>query len=91
MSDVILLNGMAVEALIGVYDWERVAPRPLMLDLALSVDLSAAARSDDVQDTVDYAAVAACVTAVCAREQPQLLEALAGRILQRAAGGVRRD
>ncbi|MBU0789479.1 MAG: dihydroneopterin aldolase [Polycyclovorans sp.] len=80
MSDLILLHGMEVEALIGVYDWERHAPRPLVLDLELSVDLHAAATSDRVQDTVDYAAVAACVTALCQREQPQLLEALAGRI-----------
>jgi 7,8-dihydroneopterin aldolase/epimerase/oxygenase len=82
MSDLILLHGMSVEALIGVYDWERTAPRPLTLDFELSVDLTAASRSDAVEDTVDYAAVATCVEAVCRREQPQLLEALAGRICQ---------
>lgn len=80
MSDLILLHGLQVDALIGVYDWERTAPRPLVLDLELAVDLSAAASSDDVHDTVDYAAVSDCVTTLCAREQPQLLEALAGRI-----------
>lgn len=75
--DLILLRGLAVETVIGVYDWERTAPRPLLVDLELSVDLAAAGASDRVGDTVDYAAVTACLEAVCTHCQPLLLEALA--------------
>lgn len=83
MSDLICLHGLAVSALIGVYDWERTARRPLRLDLDLEVELSAAGRSDAVADTVDYAAVTAAVEAVVAAESPQLLERLAERVLTR--------
>lgn len=77
MSDLIHLHGIAVSALIGVYDWERTARRPLMLDLDLEVSLARAGQSDDVTDTVDYAAVVERLRAVVAAEQPSLLERLA--------------
>ena len=75
MSDLIVLEGLEVQALIGVYDWERTARRPLVFDLRLRVDLRRAGRSDDVADTVDYAAVAEQVSALVAQSTPQLLEA----------------
>jgi 7,8-dihydroneopterin aldolase/epimerase/oxygenase len=77
MSDLIVLEGLEVQALIGVYDWERAARRPLVFDLRLRVDLRRAGRSDDVADTVDYAAVAEQVSALVAQSTPQLLETLA--------------
>lgn len=83
MSDLIILEGLAVEALIGVYDWERTARRPLVLDLRLTVDLRRAGQSDDVADTVDYAAVTTLVEAVVADTTPQLLETLAEAICAR--------
>lgn len=82
MRDLIMLRGVALQALIGVYDWERTAPRPLTVDLALGVDLAPAGDSDAVADTVDYAAVTALLETVCAAEQPQLLEALAARLVR---------
>jgi 7,8-dihydroneopterin aldolase/epimerase/oxygenase len=82
MHDLILLHGVALHALIGVYDWERTAPRPLIVDLALGVDLAPAGDSDAVADTVDYAAVTELLEKVCAAEQPQLLEALAARMVR---------
>jgi 7,8-dihydroneopterin aldolase/epimerase/oxygenase len=83
MSDLIRLHGLAASALIGVYDWERTARRPLRLDLDLELDLRAAGQSDAVADTVDYAAVTAAVEAVVATESPQLLERLAEQVLTR--------
>lgn len=83
MSDLILLEGLEFNALIGVYDWERVAPRPLVLDLALETDLGPAAQSDAVADTVDYAQVQASVLKLAETEAPQLLERFAGRLIER--------
>lgn len=75
--DTVFIHGLQAQALIGVHAWEREAPRLLRLDLELGVDIREAAASDHVRDAVDYAAVAERVRALCAREQPQLLETLA--------------
>jgi 7,8-dihydroneopterin aldolase/epimerase/oxygenase len=80
MTDRIALRDVAVEALVGVHEWERVARRPLTVDIELACDLSAAARSDRLEDTVDYSALVRIVRERCAASSYRLIEALAGDI-----------
>lgn len=75
--DTVFIEGLRVEALIGVYPHERDAPQPLLLDIALGYDNRVPAAGDDVDDAVDYAAVCARARAFVAARQPQLLETLA--------------
>lgn len=82
-ADRIILRGIAASALVGVYAFEREAPRPLSFDLELACDLSIAGASDDVADTLDYDAAAAVVHAVCAELAPQLIETLAETVAAR--------
>ena len=77
MSDRVLVEGLQVEALVGVYDHERDAPQPLLFDLELSYDNRVPAASDAVADTVDYAAVCEAVRRFVSGRRPQLLETLA--------------
>jgi dihydroneopterin aldolase len=77
MPDRIALRDVAVEALIGVFEHERRAKRPLVLDLDLSCDLRRAAASDDLADTVDYASLVARVRERCAETSYRLIESLA--------------
>ncbi|GAA0344036.1 dihydroneopterin aldolase [Bowmanella denitrificans] len=81
--DKIYIEGLALQSLIGVYDWERTAPRPLLVDLCLWADLRQAAQSDKVADTIDYAKVAECLEQVAASSSFELLEALASCMLDR--------
>jgi len=78
--DTIYLNDLRLEAKLGVPAWERALPQPVRLDLELEADLRAAGASDDVNDTVDYAAVADRLRAVAAEGEYHLLEALAERL-----------
>lgn len=78
--DKIYIRGLRVEAVVGVYDWERSLERPLLFDLELGVDTREAASSDRVRDAVDYAAVAELVRDIAHSLQPQLLETLAEKI-----------
>lgn len=80
MPDSIVLRDVAVEALVGVFEWERHAKRPLRIDLELRCDLAAAAASDRLEDTVDYFALTARVREACAASSYRLIEALAGEI-----------
>lgn len=72
----IIIQGLKVDTLIGVYDWERTQRTQLEIDVTLDTDLSAAMRSDDVTDTIDYAAVASHIQQLAAAAQFELLEAL---------------
>lgn len=83
MSDAILISGLAVKAVIGVYGWEQVMPRPLLLDLELSLDLSPAGASDALGDTVDYQAVADVAAVVAAERRYALVEHFADVLARR--------
>ncbi len=74
--DKIRLEGLAVAARIGVYDWEKQKNTDLVMDLCLWADLSAAAASDDVAQTIDYAAVSALVQKVVLQRHYELIESL---------------
>ncbi len=75
--DTVFIEGLQVDALIGVYAHERGTVQPLLLDIALDCDNRTPAASDDVDDAVDYAAVCERVRAFVAARRPQLLETLA--------------
>ncbi|AMT96785.1 MULTISPECIES: dihydroneopterin aldolase [Psychrobacter] len=79
-SDVVFVKGLKVEAVIGVYEWERVITQPLLIDIALETDISRAAVSDDVSDALNYKAVCDDVSAWCQALKAQLLEHLVGQI-----------
>lgn len=82
-SDVVFVKGLSVEAVIGVYDWERAITQPILIDIAFETDISAAAWSDDVADALNYKAVCDEVSAWCVEIQANLLEHLAGQIAER--------
>ncbi|WP_426241104.1 dihydroneopterin aldolase [Psychrobacter sp. TWP2-1-2] len=79
-SDVVFVKGLTVEAVIGVYAWERAITQPLLIDIALETDINRAAISDDVNDALNYKAVCDDVSAWCQVIKAQLLEHLAGQI-----------
>lgn len=79
-SDVVFVKGLKVQAIIGVYAWERAITQPLLIDIALETDISRAAISDDVNDALNYKAVCDDVSAWCQVIQAQLLEHLVDQI-----------
>lgn len=53
----IRICGLRLEVYLGVREDEQEAPRTAVADIALDLDLSKAARTDDIADTVDYDAL----------------------------------
>ncbi|MGH8196674.1 MAG: dihydroneopterin aldolase [Steroidobacteraceae bacterium] len=78
--DRIFLTALAAEAIIGVYDWEREVRQRVEVDLEIWVDLAAAAKSDAIDDTLNYKSVAKRVLAFVEESRFRLVEALAGGI-----------
>lgn len=77
MTDRIEIRGLRVICNVGVPEEERHSAQPLAIDLDLEVDLTAAAASDDVADTVDYGVVAQSVAAAVQARAHALLERVA--------------
>lgn len=80
-ADVVFIQGLRVESVIGVYDWERVITQPLVIDVMIEVDMRAASQSDDVADAINYKAVCDDVRGWCQSLQPLLLERLASELI----------
>ena len=80
MSDIVYIRGLKTEAVIGVYDWERDIRQTLVLDLDMATDIRAAGASDDVTDTLDYAAVSQRVLDYVSASEFKLIEALAEQV-----------
>lgn len=80
MTDTITLTGLRARGRHGVYDFERAQGQDFVVDVALEVDLSAAAGSDDVADTVHYGELAERLVAVVEGEPVNLIETLADRL-----------
>lgn len=80
MTDKVLIEGLAVNAVIGVYDWEREVHQQLRVDLEMAWDIRPASASDDVYLALDYAAVSGFVEAFFERCQPALVETAAEQL-----------
>ncbi len=80
--DRIELRGLRALGLCGALPEEQTRPQPLEVDLDVTADLAPAGRSDDLADTIDYAALASVAERVVTTGHHQLLEALAERIAE---------
>lgn len=55
--DKVFIEGLEIDALIGIYDWERRIRQTLRFDLEMGFDNRKPAGSDDIADTLNYKAV----------------------------------
>jgi dihydroneopterin aldolase len=88
---VIRLHNMTFFAHHGVLAAERELGQTFEVDVEISSNLEAAASSDDLSQTIDYREIYHLVKEVVVGEEFQLLEALAGAILEALSGRYRAD
>ena len=79
-ADTVFIRDLRVPTVVGIFDWERRIRQTVTLDLDMSADIRRAARSDRIEDTLDYKAVAKRVTQFVSAAQFQLVETLAEEI-----------
>ena len=82
MTDTLELRGLRVTGVHGALPEEQTRAQPFEVDLDVAVDMTAAGRSDDLGDTLDYGALLEMVAKVVSGERFQLLERLAERIAE---------
>jgi dihydroneopterin aldolase len=79
-SDRISLTGITAFGRHGVFHSERQQGQQFVVDVSCMLDLTAAASTDDLGETIDYGALARAIAADVERDPLNLIEALADRI-----------
>ena len=80
MSDQVFVGGLVIHAHHGVMEHEAKVGQRFVLDLELSLDLSAASHSDKLVDTVSYAAIVETASQAFTAHSYKLVEAAAGAV-----------
>jgi len=90
MSDSIFVKGLTLHAYHGVMSHEAKVGQTFAIDLELAIDLSEAARTDKVADTVSYDQVVTRATEAFLGHRFRLIEAAAGRVADAILSGFPR-
>ncbi|MFP6851466.1 MAG: dihydroneopterin aldolase [Pseudomonas sp.] len=80
--DIVFIEGLEVDTVIGAYDWERTIRQCLRLDLYLGWDNRPAAAADELDKALDYARVSQRIQAFASEAQFILVETFAERLAQ---------
>ena len=76
MSDIVFIEQLEVQAILGILPEERTTPQRVVIDLQLETDSRPAAQSKNIDDTLDYAALAEKVRALTVAGEYLLIETL---------------
>ena len=80
--DKIFIKGLNVETIIGICEWEKKVPQVLVVDIEMACDIKKAAKSESLDDSIDYADVAINVEQFIQADKALLLEPLAERVAE---------
>jgi dihydroneopterin aldolase len=82
MNDSVFITDLAVEAVIGVYSWERAIDQRLLISAEILCDIRQAGQTDDVSHAINYKSVCDDITKICQQTKAKLLERLGEIICQ---------
>ena len=80
--DKIFLRELEIEAVIGIWAWERRIRQRVSISLEMAADIRAAAATDQIEDTLNYKAVAKRLIGFVEASDFGLVETLAERIAE---------
>jgi dihydroneopterin aldolase len=78
--DIIYINDLRIETIIGIYGWERKTRQTVVLDIEMGTDIRKASKTENVEDTVNYKLVAERLFEFVGGSEFELVETLAERI-----------
>jgi len=78
--DIIYLHGLKVDCVIGVWEWERRITQSVTIDLDMGFDISNAAASDNLENTLSYKDVSKRVEVFVRESGFALVEKLAEEV-----------
>ena len=80
--DSIFIEGLQFSCIIGIYERERIEPQPLEIDVDMQTDIGAAARSGELDQSLNYAEISEQIITFCQRKRAELIETLAEELAE---------
>lgn len=80
MTNIVFIRALKCQTTLGVYSWERVALRPVLIDLEIGADQEAAFEHDNAVGLMNYDSIS--------RRLVELLPTLAYKTVERLATHV---
>jgi dihydroneopterin aldolase len=78
--DIVFIKGLKIDTVIGIYDWEKKIRQDVVLDIEMAFDISKAANSDDIKDTLDYKTIGKRIISFVQQAKFELVETLAEEV-----------
>jgi len=80
--DIVFIEDLRIDTIIGIYDWERGVKQTIALDIKMAADNVKPASSEKIDDALNYKAVAKRLIAYTEESQFQLVETLAENLVE---------
>ena len=88
--DTVFIRQLRLQAWIGLYRHEKIAPQTIEIDLEIALPLNGTVfRTGKVADTIDYGVVVERIRTLLAKERFGLVESLAERVADTILGEFR--
>ena len=75
--DIVYVRDLILNARIGIYEWEKRIVQKIRIDLEMGWDNSRPARTNHIQDTLNYQTAATRITQIVEAAHYDLVERLA--------------
>lgn len=72
--DIIFIQQLKLNTIIGIHDWEREKAQPVILDIDIGCSTRSAAQSDQIEHCIDYFSVCEKMKQLADNHQYQLVE-----------------
>ena len=80
--DIVFIEELRIETVIGIYDWEREIKQVVSIDLEMAADNTRPAATESIDDALNYKAVAKRLIQFVEDSEFQLVETMAERIAE---------
>jgi len=78
--DKVFIKQLEIDAIIGIYDFERTQKQTVVFDIEMAWDIEAAANSDNIDKALNYKTLSDELKSVVGASEFQLIETLAEEV-----------
>ncbi|WP_045858028.1 dihydroneopterin aldolase [Teredinibacter purpureus] len=78
--DIVFINDLRINTIIGIFDWEREVKQTVRLDVEMAHDIRKAAETDDIQYALDYKKVSKRLISFIGESEFFLVETMAEQV-----------
>ena len=80
LLDTVKIERLELDCIIGINPWERSTKQQITVDIEIDTDLTAAGKSDSIEDTINYRTIAKTVTTEVEKSNYGLVESIGAKI-----------